>query len=67
MGINVRMVLYNSNVVGFIAVADDAFNARSIRSMLESFALAVTVSWIESNPSLCSLHQASGGICHLAR
>jgi hypothetical protein len=61
------MVLYNSNVVGFIAVTDDAFIARSIRSMPESFVLAVTVSWTESNPCICSLHQASGGVCHLAR
>ena len=65
MGIDVGMVLYN--VVGFIAVTDDAFNAGSIRSMPESFVLVVTLAWTESNPSICSLHQASGGVCHLAR
>lgn len=68
-------VQYNFNVVRFIAVTPpmtalrflciiSAFNARS---MPESFILAVTVSWTEPNPSLCSLHQASGGVCHLAR
>lgn len=55
------IVLYNSNVAGFIAVTDDAFIVPdlSIRSMPESFVLAVTVSWTESNPSLCSLYQVS--------
>jgi hypothetical protein len=57
------IVLYNSNVAGFIAVTDDAFIVPdlSIRSqaMPKSFVLAVTISWTESNPSLCSLHQVS--------
>jgi hypothetical protein len=55
------IIMYNSNVAGFIAVTDDAFIVPdlSIRSMPESFVLAVTVSWTESNPSLCSLHQVS--------
>jgi hypothetical protein len=57
------IVLYNSNVAGFIAVTDDAFIVPdlSIRSMPESFVLAVTVSRTESNPSICSLHQVSSG------